>query len=222
MPNPDGPTGTRRTPSGDSVTERIRTAIYDGTLAPGELLIEDELQEWLGAPTVAVLAALRELEHVGLVETAPQRHTRVAQPRAEDRTAVLQTLGALVSGVVRVTVPTLTTGQRAELLAFVEHTMTTVAAEDADAHGRCVWGLVDRFLKHCENPVLVTATKDVIGALIYRITATRSAETVDWQDLRVGYPHLRSAIASGDAVGAELAIEHVFRLQVPLHDLEVH
>jgi DNA-binding GntR family transcriptional regulator len=222
MPNPDGPTGTRRTPSGDSVTERIRTAIYDGTLAPGELLIEDELQEWLGAPTEVVLAALRELEHVGLVETAPQRHTRVAQPRAEDRTAVLQTLGALVSGVVRVTVPTLTTGQRAELLAFVEHTMTTVAAEDADAHGRCVWGLVDRFLKHCENPVLVTATKDVIGALIYRITATRSAETVDWQDLRVGYPHLRSAIASGDAVGAELAIEHVFRLQVPLHDLEVH
>lgn len=222
MPNPDGPTGTRRTPSGDSVTERIRTAIYDGTLAPGELLIEDELREWLGAPTVAVLAALRELEHVGLVETAPQRHRRVAQPRAEDRTAVLQTLGALVSGVVRVTVPTLTTGQRAELLAFVEHTMTTVAAEDADAHGRCVWGLVDRFLKHCENPVLVTATKDVIGALIYRITATRSAETVDWQDLRVGYPHLRSAIASGDAVGAELAIEHVFRLQVPLHDLEVH
>nr|WP_228501944.1 GntR family transcriptional regulator [Plantibacter sp. VKM Ac-2885] len=222
MPNPDGPSGSRPSPTGESVTERIRNAIYDGTLASGELLIEEELRVWLGAPTDAIDAALRELERVGLVETAPQRHARVAQPRAEDRTAVLQTLGALVSGVVRVTVPTLTAGQRAELLAFVEHTMTTVTAEDADAHGRCVWGLVDRFLKHCENPVLVTATKDVIGALIYRVAATRSAETVDWSDLRVGYPHLRSAIASGDAVGAELAIEHVFRLQVPLHDLEVH
>lgn len=222
MPNLDGPSGSRPSPAEAPVTERIRTAIYDGTFAPGELLIEAELSEWLDAPGDAIAQALQDLEHVGLVETEPQRYSRVAQPRAEDRTAVLQTLGALVSGVVRVTVPTLTAGQRAELIAFIEHTMTTVVAEDADAHGRCVWGLVDRFLKHCENPVLVSATKDVIGALIYRVSATRSAETVDWSDLRVGYPHLRSAVATGDAVGAELAVEHIFRLQVPLHDLEVH
>ncbi len=220
MSNPDQSQGTRSVPA--DATDRIRAAIYDGTLASGELLIEEELQAWLGVPAEGVRAALTSLEQLGLVETAPQRHTRVAQPRVEDRTAVLQTLGALVSGVVRVTVPTLTAGQRAELIAFVEHTMATVEAEDADAHGRCIWGLVDRFLKHCANPVLVAATADVIGALAYRLAATRSAETVEWADLRVGYPHLRSSVAAGDAVGAELAMEHVFRLQVPLHDLEVH
>lgn len=216
MPIPGGQPVVRRVALRQSTADRIRAAIYDGTLQSGELLIDQELQDWLGVSRTPVREALHELERVGLVEMVPQRYTRVAQPRPEDRTAVLQTLGALVSGVVRITVPTLRPGPRAELIAFVEHTMATVEAQDADGHGRSVWGLVDRFLKHCENPVLVAATKDVIGALVYRLSVTRSAATTEWEDLRIGYPHLRAAIASGDAVGAELAVEHIFRLQTPL------
>lgn len=216
MPIPDGEPAVPRVPLRQTAADRIRAAIYDGTLQAGELLIDQELQDWLGVSRAPVREALHELERVGLVEMVPQRYTRVAQPRPEDRTAVLQTVGALVSGVVRVTVPTLTPGQRAELIAFVEHTMATVEAEDADGHGRSIWGLVDRFLKHCQNPILVSATKDVIGALVYRLSVTRNVETTAWEDLRVGYPHLRAAIASGDAVGAELAVEHIFRLQTPL------
>lgn len=216
MPIPGGQPVVPRVALRQSTADRIRAAIYDGTLQSGELLIDQELQDWLGVSRTPVREALHELERVGLVEMVPQRHTRVAQPRPEDRTAVLQTLGALVSGVVRVTVPTLRPGHKAELIAFVEHTMATVEAEDADGHGRSVWGLVDRFLTHCENPILVAATKDVIGALVYRLSVTRSGDTTAWEDLRVGYPHLRAAIASGDAVGAELAVEHIFRLQTPL------
>ncbi|MGK9147487.1 GntR family transcriptional regulator [Plantibacter flavus] len=217
MPIPGGHPTAPRVPLRQSTADRIRAAIYDGTLQPGELLIDQELQDWLGVSRTPVREALHELERVGLVEMAPQRYTRVAQPRSEDRTAVLQTVGALVSGVVRVTVPTLDAGQRAELIAFVEHTLATVEARDADGHGRSVWGLVDRFLAHCQNPILVRTTKDVIGALIYRLSVTRSGETTAWDDLAVGYPHLRTAIANGDAVAAELAIEHVFRLQTPLN-----
>jgi len=216
MPIPDGEPVVPRVSLRQSTADRIRAAIYDGTLQAGELLIDQELQDWLGVSRTPVREALHELERVGLVEMAPQRYTRVAQPRPEDRTAVLQTVGALVSGVVRVTVPTLGPGARAELIAFVEHTMTTVEARDADGHGRSVWGLVDRFLKHCENPILVAATKDAIGALVYRLTVTRSVDTTEWEDLRIGYPHLRAALASGDAIGAELAIEHIFRLHTPL------
>lgn len=216
MPIPDGARAVQRIALRQTTADRIRAAIYDGTLQAGELLIDQELQAWLGVSRTPVREALHELERVGLVEMAPQRYTRVAQPRPEDRTAVLQTVGALVSGVVRVTVPTLRPGQRAELVAFVEHTLATVEAQDADAHGRSVWGLVDRFLKHCENPILVSATKDVIGALVYRLSVTRSEDTTEWDDLRVGYPHLRQALLAGDAVAAELAMEHIFRLQTPL------
>ena len=42
MSNPVQPQGTRAVP-GDA-TDRIRAAIFDGTLASGELLIEEELQ----------------------------------------------------------------------------------------------------------------------------------------------------------------------------------
>lgn len=216
MPIPTVPLERGLLLSRRSAADVIRVAIYDGTIQSGELLVGQELRDWLGVSAAEVHDALGELEHVGLVELTSRRHARVSQPRAEDRTAVLQTVGALIGGVVRVTVPTLEDGPRAELVAFVGHALATVDAEDADGHGRSVWGLVDRFLKYCENPFLVSATKDVIGALVYRLSVTRTADTTDWEDLRTGYPHLREAIASGDAVRAELATEHIFRLQTPL------
>ena len=75
MSNPDHPQGTRSA-SGDT-TDRIRAAIYDGTLASGELLIEEELQAWLGAPAEDVRAALETLEQLGLVVSTTHERGKV-------------------------------------------------------------------------------------------------------------------------------------------------
>src|SRR3954471_15602780 len=55
----------------------LRDAIVDGTLAPGERLRDVELTRWLGLSRTPVREALARLELDGLVETAPQRFTRV-------------------------------------------------------------------------------------------------------------------------------------------------
>lgn len=57
----------------------------------------------VGGSRTPIREALNDLARVGLVEMEVQRYTRLAMPSPEDRTEVLQTLGATVGEVVRVT-----------------------------------------------------------------------------------------------------------------------
>jgi DNA-binding GntR family transcriptional regulator len=196
----------------ESAAEQIRAAIFDGTLQPGETLSDQELQDWLGVSRTPIREALNDLARVGLIEMAPQRYTRVAQPSPENRTQVLQTMGALVGGVVRVTVPTLTDDQRKTVLSALDETIAAVTARESEESGRLRWQLVDEFVRACRNPVLVTATRDMIDALAYQLSVTGSEELTPWDELDDGYPLLRAAIVAGDAIAAELAVEAVFRL----------
>ncbi len=84
----------------DTAYQTLCGAIVTGTLAPGETLHDHELCSWLGLSRTPVRGALARLEEEGLVETAPQRFTRVAPLEQDDaRTLfpVLATLHALAT-----------------------------------------------------------------------------------------------------------------------------
>jgi DNA-binding GntR family transcriptional regulator len=84
----------------DRAYAALRDAIVDGTLAPGERLRDQELCAWLGLSRTPVREALARLEADGLVESAPQRFTRVtALDRREARDAfpVVAALHALAA-----------------------------------------------------------------------------------------------------------------------------
>src|SRR3954447_17533081 len=84
----------------DRAYAAIRDAIVDGTLAPGERLRDQELTAWLGLSRTPVREALARLEADGLVETAPQRYTRVApldRRAAQDAFPVVAALHALAA-----------------------------------------------------------------------------------------------------------------------------
>lgn len=82
-------------------------AIVDGTLAPGELLHDDELCAWLGLSRTPVRGALARLESEGLVETAPQRFTRVAPLEAQDAAALFPVVAAMHALATELAVPKL-------------------------------------------------------------------------------------------------------------------
>lgn len=63
----------------DTVHDRLRGAIVDGTLAPGEVLRDTELAGWLGVSRTPVREALLRLGETGLVRAAPGRSTVVAE-----------------------------------------------------------------------------------------------------------------------------------------------
>ena len=62
----------------DDVHQRLRDAIVDGTLTPGERLRDQDLAAWLGVSRTPVREALLRLAQAGLVHAAPGRSTTVA------------------------------------------------------------------------------------------------------------------------------------------------
>ena len=117
----------------DGVYERLRDAIVDGTLAPGEQLRDAELAAWLGVSRTPVREALLRLGQVGLVQARPGRSTTVAPldpvavREAREVVAAMHRL-AVAAAVARLT-PDDLTAMRGLNQLFAR----AVAAGDADA-----------------------------------------------------------------------------------------
>lgn len=84
MPIPHQVGGVDRSLLRDDVFRRLRDAIVDGTLVPGEQLKDADLAEWLGVSRTPVREALQHLGASGLVVTRPGRSTTVSaiEPKA--------------------------------------------------------------------------------------------------------------------------------------------
>lgn len=66
------------------VADRLRTAILEGNLKPGEWLRQERLAQEYGVSQMPVREALKELAAEGLVEHVPYRGVRVVEFCAED------------------------------------------------------------------------------------------------------------------------------------------
>jgi DNA-binding GntR family transcriptional regulator len=78
MPVPHAAVAPARTLLRERVFTALRTAIVDGTLEPGERLVDAELCAWLGVSRTPVREALARLEQIGLVQVRPGSSTRVS------------------------------------------------------------------------------------------------------------------------------------------------
>ena len=78
MPIPVNAPRVDRTLLRDDVFLRLRDAIIDGTLEPGEQLKDGELADWLGVSRTPVREALLRLGQGGLVVAKPGRSTVVS------------------------------------------------------------------------------------------------------------------------------------------------
>ena len=73
----------RRT-AGEQAAEQIRRMVWEGELAPGQRLNQEELAERLGVSRIPVREALLQLEGEGLIEMTPHRGAFVARLGEED------------------------------------------------------------------------------------------------------------------------------------------
>jgi DNA-binding GntR family transcriptional regulator len=105
MPVPEQSDAIERQLLRDSAYDALRDAIVAGTLAPGELLHDKELCSWLGLSRTPVRDALARLEDEGLVETAPQRFTRVTPVQRDDARTLFPVLAALHALAAELAVP---------------------------------------------------------------------------------------------------------------------
>jgi DNA-binding GntR family transcriptional regulator len=88
-------------PLREQVTDRVRAAILDLRLRPGERLIERELTENLGVSRATVREVIRQLAAEGLVTVVPQRGAEVTSLSASDAADIYEMRASLEALAVR-------------------------------------------------------------------------------------------------------------------------
>jgi DNA-binding GntR family transcriptional regulator len=108
MPIPENVPAIDRRLLRDDVYGRLRDAIVDGSLAPGEQLRDGELAAWLGVSRTPVREALLRLADAGLVVAQPGRSTTVSSLDLRDVHDARDVVAAMHELAVREAVGSLT------------------------------------------------------------------------------------------------------------------
>ena len=133
MPVPGERATTGRMLLRDQAYARLRDAILDGTLEPGEQLRDADLAEWLGLSRTPIREAVARLEEYGLVETKPNSYTRVAPLSARDARDAFTVVAALEALAASLGVPRLDGADLETMRAANRDLADALGAADVDA-----------------------------------------------------------------------------------------
>lgn len=209
IPSKSGVEPPKRTLLRDTVFEKLRDSILDGTLQPGERLHDAEIEQWLGVSRTPVREALNELARIGLIESSPNRYTRVATPRDEDAIDALQTLGVILGGVIRLAVPRMSQSRRTKLFAKFADIAELLRKDDALTVNNKAVLLWREITLECGNPVLINLCEQTVDGLAFKLRIARLSEYMDFSAQADLFEKVGELIREGDAIAAELAVEEL-------------
>lgn len=202
----------------DVVRDRLREAILDGTLEPGEILRDVELAEWLEVSRTPVRDALNDLERIGLIETYPNRYTRVALKRASDLVPALDALAVLHGGAVLLAVPTLSERAAVELQRLCDELVDVVRSKESAAVRDAFVRLFDGVLEQTENDIYRRRTLRDIDGLYFQAPIDTLFLSLDAQQRDVladATGRLSEAFGAKDAQRARHAAEAMHTAMLP-------
>jgi len=139
------------------VFDQLREWIEDGTLAPGEAVKDVEIAGRLGVSRTPVREALQMLEQLGLIETEPSRHTRIAQVDPRDAALLYPPLAVLLVESVEQAAPIATQADLEAMNAANEHLLQAVERADANAARTADYAFHDVLVRRASNPYLTSA-----------------------------------------------------------------
>ena len=189
MPIPLSDPGIDRGLLRDDVYRRLRDAIVDGTLTPGEQLRDLELAAWLGVSRTPVREALLRLAHSGLVLAQPGRSTVVSPLDVREVRDARDVVAAMHELAVREAVPVLTEADLATMrdanrrfaAAVQSGDVEQALLADDDLHGVLVTiagnRALDRVLEQF-TPTLRRAERLRFGSLRGRASITQHDELI--------------------------------------------
>ncbi|PZE64314.1 MULTISPECIES: GntR family transcriptional regulator [unclassified Curtobacterium] len=207
MPVPSTQPAAERKLLRDTVQDKIRTAIMDGTLEPGERLNDDDLIAWLGVSRTPIREALAELARAGLIEMAPNRYTRVASPSAAELLDAYQTLGVIYGGVVRLAVPRFTDAERRRVVGTLDDVLTRLGKGQQAEIAHDGAGIYSMWADACGNASLEQLCRSTTDGLAYKLRVPEIAEVVPPEVVAPRIRELRDAVVAQDPIAAELAME---------------
>ena len=140
MPIPNDMKPINRFSMREEVYNTLLDWIMEGELRPGEKILDKDVAEKMGVSRTPVREALRRLEDKGLVESAANRWTRVAEIPLEEPEMIYPIIWTLESLAMSEAFPRLTEEDFAEMDQTNEKIATALAAGDpigasrSDAH----------------------------------------------------------------------------------------
>jgi len=191
----------------DQVHGKIRDAVLDGTLEPGERLHDEDLIAWLGVSRTPIREALAALANEGLIEMAANRYTRVALPDPAEVLDAYRTLGIILGGTVRLAIPTLTAAQRKTAMDRLDRSLKTLPLEGTPSIVPTIHEAYHAWLDRCPNAPLVAVGRQVMDGLAYKLRVDTIGDLIPAELLIEHLAQFRDAIDAGDPIKAELAIE---------------
>ncbi|GAA1447337.1 GntR family transcriptional regulator [Leifsonia poae] len=192
----------------DIVYERIYAGIIDGTLEPGETLLDETLTTWLGVSRTPVREALMRLADIGLVEMAPNRYTRVAPLDLRAIDEGVAAAGILLEQAVRRAVPHLGSPEIAELARQASEAKTNAKAGDGAALARAVDGFFFEFERASGDAVLLAAAEGLRPQVLRYVTVWTRPFDVD--NLPAELDRIVAAAKEGDAEAAARLVGELF------------
>ncbi|MFJ1927848.1 MULTISPECIES: GntR family transcriptional regulator [unclassified Streptomyces] len=153
----------------DQAYRRLRAAVREGALQPGEKITERDLAARLGVSPTPVREALRQLVHEKVVERVGTRALRIADHSASARSEIVEAEVRLSALMARLAARNATDAQLAELASVLEQADSLAGQIERDLaeHGThtdttdklvAIHRLMRRFHHHVEaavgNPVL--------------------------------------------------------------------
>jgi DNA-binding GntR family transcriptional regulator len=195
----------------DVVYQQIRTAILDGSLAPGDQLSVPELSRQLGVSRGAAREAVLQLAAEGLAEERPRRGVVVAKIGPEQIRQIHEIREALEGQAARLAAEHRTEELCDQLDAALQEQSATIAATDAAGYADTDSHFHALLAAACGNPMLGTLIERFHDLM--QIALDRVAESAEHTHL--GHDELRAvaeAVRAGDGDGAELAMRaHIRR-----------
>jgi DNA-binding GntR family transcriptional regulator len=209
MPVPTSVSTLKRTLAREQIYAELRDWILSGSLASGERLHDMELAARLGVSRTPVREALRRLEDEGLVQTSPNRWTRVTPLEVGDALSLYPIIWRLESLAFDLAIDVLGDTELEELERTNQRLAAALEAGDALAASAADHEFHQIFIDRCGNSQLMAILRDAKMKLrrieIHYFGSLASRESV------TEHASLLTSLELGDFEGVTAAIEANWR-----------
>jgi DNA-binding GntR family transcriptional regulator len=192
----------------DVVYNRLYDGILDGTLEPGETLLDEKLTAWLGVSRTPIREALMKLADIGLVEMAPNRYTRVAPIDLKAIDEAIYTTGLLHEHAARTIVPTLDNAAVTRLDKAQKEVRKAAKARDLPALGRAFNDFFLELERAGQNDVLVSVSEGLSPQLLRYISVWQTPFGID--DLPAALAGILAAAKDRDGAKAADLVRELY------------
>ncbi len=207
-PGPLGSPIQEHRPLRELVYQRLKQAIIEGQLRPGEHLVETKIAARLGVSRVPVREAIRSLERENLVSPSPKgmvvsSFTRIDIEEVYAVRAVLEALGC------RLAAQRITPSDKAELRQILKRSRQAISAKDISALTACDIEFHDILITASGNATL-KKTLNQLRDSVRRFRAASIALPGRPEEVLQDHVAIAQAVMAGDAERAEtLVYDHI-------------